>query len=291
MKFKLYDDVNEFYKDTYEVLLRHEVQNMILLGNLIIGYQGTDKTDWRDPLNWVMATVSDQEKILLTALMTPPFNITLYATDNIISIEALDCLIAGLSQVYIPGVVTEKALALAFAERYSAIKKISYSICHKQRIYQLERVNQNIDCQGKVRPVSEKDMSFLPFWDAAFQAAVYGKTEINIPEDSQKAQYRIDSGKIYVLEVEGTPVSIAGFSRELPTAVGLGFVYTPPYFREKGYASSIVTQLSQMALDRGYKKCVLYADLANPVSNSIYMKIGYVPVCDSLMLNFENIIV
>ena len=44
---------------------------MILLGNLIIGVEGKDKTDWRDPINWLMATVSDEGKILLTALMTP----------------------------------------------------------------------------------------------------------------------------------------------------------------------------------------------------------------------------
>jgi hypothetical protein len=80
---------------------------------------------------------------------------------------------------------------------------------------------------------------------------------------------------------------MAGYSRELPTAIGVAFVYTPPYFRGKGYATSCVAQLSRMALDKGYKKCVLYTDLLNPTSNSIYQRIGYKPVCDSLMLKFE----
>jgi len=48
-----------------------------------------------------------------------------------------------------------------------------------------------------------------------------------------------------------------------------------------------VAQISQMALDKGFDKCVLYTDLLNPTSNSIYQKIGYTPICDSLMLNFE----
>ncbi|MGE6574896.1 hypothetical protein [Paenibacillus xylanexedens] len=47
MQFKLYMDVHDFYRDTYEVLMRHEAQNMIPLGNIIIGHQGKDKTDWR----------------------------------------------------------------------------------------------------------------------------------------------------------------------------------------------------------------------------------------------------
>ena len=103
MRFKLYMDVNEFYNDTYDVLMRHEAQNMILLGNIIIGHEGKDKTDWRDPINWLMATVSDANGIQLTVLMTPPHNITLYATDNIINPKVINCLIDGLKDYEIPG--------------------------------------------------------------------------------------------------------------------------------------------------------------------------------------------
>ena len=52
MRFKLYTDVHEFYKDTYGILMRHEAQNMISLGNIIIGHEGKDKTGWRDPVNY-----------------------------------------------------------------------------------------------------------------------------------------------------------------------------------------------------------------------------------------------
>lgn len=31
MKFRLYKDVHEFYKDTYDVLMRHEEQNILPL--------------------------------------------------------------------------------------------------------------------------------------------------------------------------------------------------------------------------------------------------------------------
>ena len=74
MQFKKYNCVNNFYADTYDVLMRHEAQNLIPLGNIIIGHEGKDKTDWRDPANWYMATVSDSGGIRLTAVMTPPHN-------------------------------------------------------------------------------------------------------------------------------------------------------------------------------------------------------------------------
>jgi len=57
MHFKQHTNVNTFHKAAYDILLHHEAQNIIPLGNLIIGYEGKDKTDWRDPANWFMATV------------------------------------------------------------------------------------------------------------------------------------------------------------------------------------------------------------------------------------------
>ena len=289
MEIKLYTDVHEFYKDTYDVLIRHEAQNLIPLGNIIIGYEGKDKTDWRDPVNWLMATISDAKGIQLTAIMTPPHNITLYATDNIINPEAINCLIDGLKDREIPGVLSEKSLAEYFAKEYTSRKGITYKTTMSQRIYELTEVNPDIPKVGIVRLLDEKDMPFFPYWAEAFYAAgSYGKTEMSIPQNAAPYLYRIASKKIYILEDNGRPVSMAGYTREMQTAIGVAFVYTPPYERSKGYATSVVAQISQLALDKGFTKCVLYTDLANPTSNSIYQKIGYKPICDSLQIKFEQ---
>lgn len=288
MQFKLYTDVHEFYRDTYDVLMHHEAQNMIPLGNIIIGHEGKDKTDWRDPVNWLMAAVSDTNGIQLTAIMTPPHNITLYATNNIIDPKAINCLIDGLRDHEIPGVMTEKTLAEYFAEEYIARKGLTFKTTMSQRIYELKAVNPDIKQFGAVRLLNEKDMHFFPYWIEAFNAAkYYGKTEMSIPQDGKPYHYRLSTKKLYVLEDNGIPVSMAGYTREMQTAIGVAFVYTPPYYRGRGYASSCVAQISQIALDKGFTKCVLYTDLLNPTSNSIYQKIGYTAICDSIMLKFE----
>lgn len=62
-----------------------------------------------------MATVFDKGNSVLTALMTPPYNLTLYSTDNEMRPEALDCLIAGLRQENIPSVMSDKVQALALS--------------------------------------------------------------------------------------------------------------------------------------------------------------------------------
>jgi len=96
MTFKLYQDVKEFYQDYYSTYMIHEAQNLIPLGNLVMGYKGEDKFDWRDPVNWIMASISDENGIRLCALMTPPYNLTIYAKDNNINDEAILCLIDSL---------------------------------------------------------------------------------------------------------------------------------------------------------------------------------------------------
>jgi hypothetical protein len=67
----------------------------------------------------------------------------------------------------------------------------------------------------------------------------------------------------------------------------VGGVYTPPELRNRGYATSCVAELSRNILQSGKEFCTLYTDLANPTSNSIYMKIGYKPVCDSVEYAFK----
>jgi len=287
MQFKLYNDINKFYDITYDLLMCHETQNLIPLGNIIIGKKGEDKSGWRNPANWFMATISDDSGIQLVAIMTPPHNITLYARDNKNDDAAVSCLIAGIADAPVPGVIARRDMAIHFAQAYCSAKGLEYEIEMEQRIYELTEVSPNIPHIGTMRLADESDMYFLPYWLEAFYSAdAYGKTTMNIPQDAETYLGRILQQKMFVLENEGKPVSIAGITREMQTACGVAQVYTPPYFRKKGYATSCVARLSQIILDRGFSKCVLYTDLANPTSNSIYQKIGYNPICDSVMLKF-----
>lgn len=289
MHFKLYKDVRKFHEDTHDILMCNEAQNFMILGHIKIGCDGKDKAYWRDPVNWVMATVSDEDNILIVALMTPPHNITLYARGNIVNLKAIRCLVDGLKDYEIPGVMTEKSLAESFAKEYTTRRSLAYEVEMNQRIYELRAVDSSVKQFGRVRLVEEKDMTFFPYWVGAFDVGeANGCTKMNIPKDADWCRYRISTKEVYVLECNQIPVSMAGYMRETETAIGIALVYTPPCFRGKGYATSCVAQLSQMALDRGIIKCVLYTDLSNPISNSIYQKIGYRPVCDSFMLKFKG---
>jgi hypothetical protein len=283
MTFKKYDDVSKFYKDTFDVMLRFEAQNMIMLGNAIIGNEGKRNTS-----DWFMAVVTDEnDEIALTALMTPPHNITLFATNNSIEASAVECLVDGIvaSGIEPPGVMTVSDLAEIFAKKYAVVKGIEYEVNINQRLYELTAVNDEVPILGDIRLVEEKDLPFMPYWEHGFIDDCFGgKT---MPEaDINRYRNIIAEQKLYILEVNGVPVTMAGVMRELVSVCGVGRVYTPPYYRGNGYASSCVASLSKLYLERGFQKCVLYTDLANPTSNSIYMKIGYKAICDSLEIGF-----
>ena len=79
-------------------------------------------------------------------------------------------------------------------------------------------------------------------------------------------------------------MSILGRSLEGITQIGI--VFTPPDQRGKGYASTCVAELTSQILESG-ERCMLYANLNNPIANHVYQQIGYEVVQETLQLEFE----
>ncbi|MGH3432212.1 MAG: GNAT family N-acetyltransferase, partial [Thermocrispum sp.] len=68
----------------------------------------------------------------------------------------------------------------------------------------------------------------------------------------------------------------------------VGMVYTPPEHRRHGYGAAVTAAVSDWALRQGAEDVVLFTDLANPTSNSIYQSIGYTPVYDAVEYRFPT---
>src|SRR5438876_114270 len=76
------------------------------------------------------------------------------------------------------------------------------------------------------------------------------------------------------------PVALTSVVGHTPHGARIGAVYTPPELRRRGYATALVADVSRRQLAEGKRFCFLFTDLANPISNSIYPKVGYRPVAD-----------
>jgi uncharacterized protein len=96
---------------------------------------------------------------------------------------------------------------------------------------------------------------------------------------------RIERGQYWIWEDDGA-VAFAGWTDAPPDAARIAPVYTPPHARGRGYATALVATVSQALLDEGRDRLFLITDLANPVSNSIYAKIGYQPQSDLFHFDF-----
>jgi predicted GNAT family acetyltransferase len=80
---------------------------------------------------------------------------------------------------------------------------------------------------------------------------------------------------------------MAAASGSTPNGVRVGYVYTPPPLRGRGYAAAVTAALSLLLLESGRRFCFLYTNLADPVSNGIYRRLGYVQVSDATAFRFD----
>jgi predicted GNAT family acetyltransferase len=185
-------------------------------------------------------------------------------------------------------VLSGKAEAAAFASTWQRLAGQRFHIGRSERLYQLERVQPPPPVAGAMRPMTDADLDLVTDWWIAFAAEA---VEPIAREQAQQAifnRYGIDPlvGGLRLWEVEGAPVSLAGYTGPTPNSIRVGPVYTPPEQRGHGYASALVAALSQELLDKGFRFVTLFTDLANPTSNHIYQTIGYTPVADIDELHF-----
>jgi predicted GNAT family acetyltransferase len=188
----------------------------------------------------------------------------------------------------LPGVSGLPENCQAFATLWQELSRQPYHRSMAQRIYQLEKVNPIAPVTGRFRRARESDRRLLLDWMIAFSVEAFEGTDPDVARLERNVESMLTS-KIrgaYIWD-DGQPVSFSAYGGPTPHGCRLGPVYTPPEYRGKGYASACVATLSQHLLDTGRKFVFLYTDLANPTSNHIYQVIGYNPVCDADVYEFE----
>jgi hypothetical protein len=239
---------------------------------------------WYGPVDPWFCSVQDKDIIHAVAMRTPPYKVILAHFSGDIE-KIVGKFITAVAKTFpvIPGVMGDKALADIFAELWC--EKYGNSISHiqAQRIYILVKVNDVPISPGRLRQATEADKELVVKWSHAFHLDTHGDTR-NMPETDITPG--LACGWVFLWE-DGQPVSMATKGRPTDKGMTVGGVYTPPELRGKGYATSCVAELSRHVLLSGKEFCTLYTDLANPTSNSIYKKIGYKEVGDSVEYTFK----
>jgi GNAT superfamily N-acetyltransferase len=183
------------------------------------------------------------------------------------------------------GVVGIESACVAFAQRWRALTGRGHRLRVQLRNHKLTRVEAVPRPSGAARRATADDID----WVGAAQHDFI--VEVQLPDDAARLRAliprRIEQGQIWIWDDAGA-VAFAGWTDAPPEAARIAPVYTPPHARGRGYASALVAELSQALLDQGRPKLFLITDLANPISNSIYAKIGYQPLSDIFHFDFVD---
>jgi len=233
-------------------------------------------------------TINNNSEVDLVALMTPPYKLQI-ALLNTDSFESVQLLVSKLHEKgwHIPAVIGEERTVKVFSSYWN---KVTGTFSHegmRQRIYELRTVQHIQHPQGTFRQAESDDLDLAIKWSKSFHDDCFGDSEPKVT-DPHLIKTLVEEGNLYFW-VNPTPLSMAGLTRPTAHGISISYVYTPPQFRRNGYASAVVTQLSQYVLDKGMKFCTLYTDLSNPTSNSIYQKIGYDVVADVMDVHFSEV--
>jgi GNAT superfamily N-acetyltransferase len=265
MQVTRFYDPKSFLLRAESFLLRAEAENNLLLG-LAGRAVGADA---------YLATVTAGDDVVACGLRRPPHKAVITRAVR----PALECLVADLAERYpdLPAVIGPEPDVAVFAELWAQRTGASAAPGMRQRMFEI-RDAPTLETwpPGGLRPAEERDLPLLNAWSAAFMAEALPGERVD-PE--KHAARRISERSVFVWE-DGRPVSMAGWAGRTVRGVRVNFVYTPPEFRRRRYATACVARVTQQLLDEGRAFCCLYTDVSNPTSNSIYRRIGYRPICE-----------
>ncbi len=271
-----FSDARAFLDRAEDWLLRKEAENNLILA--IANHLLRGDHPYKDPI--YLATIEIHARVSGCAWRTPPFKLGLTQ----IPIASIPLLVHDVAEVYtaLPAILGPAAEATEFAKLWARQLGTKWAVGMRQRIFLLERViAPTPSIHGRLRKAPNADLALIAEWGAGFARDT--GTPIRDPLTSLVRLIR--DGSLYLWD-DGEPRSMAAAVGTTPNGIRVGYVYTPPSFRGSGYATATVASLSQSLLNDGRRFCFLYTDLANPISNAIYQRVGYRPVSDVVDVNF-----
>jgi GNAT superfamily N-acetyltransferase len=283
MEILRYTDPATFRRDAAQILLADAARNNLPLGILQILLDQPEVF----PVFHLWIAVRDGRPRGL-ALQTEPFNAVLAEP---LEEEVVDALVEAVlaDAGPLPGITANLPWAERFAARVTSMTGRTAQRIVEEGVWELTAVADVATPSGASRAATPRDRDLLRSWLRAFADEAlpprYPRDDARLDLD-RDLRLKGRGGGYRVWDDDGQPVSMSGH-RDVP-GVGsrIGPVYTPPEHRRRGYATALVAEQSAARLALGDPACFLYTDLANPTSNAIYARIGYVKVWEAVEYAF-----
>lgn len=278
MEWRVYMDPAAFADKTEKLLYQKEDVYSLFLG--ILGQ--IKKGRYED---YFLAVAEDGGETIAACLMTPPHALQLIVFKEVPEIEkwvVRHLLDLGIE---VDAVVGDQETAWKFADAWTEKMGGQTSILMDQGLYRTDSVNPRLEkSPGTWRVANRKEAPLLEEWYLLFEE----ETGIGISssaEAARKIDAFIEGKEVYIWEVEGEVVSCMKKARPSKRGITVSFVFTPKKHRCKGYARTLVAEVTEELLVE-YDFAMLYTDLKNPTSNKIYKEIGYEQIANPVHLVF-----
>jgi predicted GNAT family acetyltransferase len=224
------------------------------------------------PADWL--TLASGGEIIGAVMRTPPHNPALTG----LPADA----VAAVVEFYrerapdMAGVFAPCETAGRFVELWRSATGRNASVHMRQRVSCCRRPVPPPRAPGKSRELTEEDVPRLAEFIAGFHADTGGDPP---PDDLHAAARRfVKRGQARGWDDEGALVASVNCGRETRHGATISFVYTPPERRGRGYAQSLVFDVTSRHLAAGKAFCCLFSDRDKPVPNHVYRKLGYEPL-------------
>jgi hypothetical protein len=270
----------EFRDRAGPFLEEREAENNLILGNLTRLLEGGPVAASAPGEPVFLCTVEEDGKVIAAAMRTPPYNLVLTRAPAIAVAVVADHI--ARQRMTLPGIMGPEETAHTFLTAWKKFALRTAVTLKPHRGHVCETVIPPPPTQGQFDHARPTDTDRL----AALVDAFLDEIREPVRGDNRTfVESAIREARLFVWRNPDI-VSMAvatGFTRH---GVRIGYVYTPPEHRSRGYASNLTAALTRRLLSEGLRFCFLFTVTTNPIPNRIYATIGYRPLADYLLANF-----
>jgi GNAT superfamily N-acetyltransferase len=246
----------------------HSVLASVLMQNVAAG-----------PSDGVWAVVTDtSDAVVGVAMHTPPFGAWLSDLPAGTAAKVARALHAYSRQPVSVG--GPRRPVEEFAAEWAALTGCGVTLSREEGIFRCDVLVPPPRVPGALRRAGPADAELLGAWGRAFAV----DAGLPVERTEVTAERLLLRPGLYLWDDDG-PACLVVHTAPAAGVVRIGPVYTPPERRRRGYAAAATAAVTTLLKDDGFQ-AMLFTDLANPTSNGVYERIGYVRVGEATELRF-----
>lgn len=267
---KLCQNNLDFKEEFKDYLTKYETEMQLFFRNLNNDNETLNQ-------NQIRGGVYLDNKLCLIFLNAYPFNVLLFEVtkDQNLIVESIRELLSYIKtqNISFRGCQCNKRLSEIFFKEVKARFNLDMEVIHPMDIMKLTNVLFT-KTTGTIKLATMENLEFIKKVYLQFSKEALNE-HLSDEEINNTAINKIKSQGIYLYyNQENEVTSCVNVSKVLPNGYTLNLVYTDLSMRNKGYAKNMISLICQELL-KSADYVTLFVDKQNPISNRVYLDIGF----------------